>query len=147
MLDIEQCCRRFSVATQIESIFAEAPNYKVRRKRSKMENNMTPTDAGACPLPIDLQPPRDHGLSLAQQDLGLDFDTLFEQGIALLSRAGPLLKSVLPLGDCGEADENLQDPLLVEEDIGDQRMRWKSNLLLHRFCWTLKGKRDQSNMC
>ena len=54
VLDIEQCRRRFSAATQIDSIFAEAPRYKPRRKRSTIEVNMTPADAGTCRLPIDL---------------------------------------------------------------------------------------------
>ena len=118
VLDIEQCRRRFSVATQIDSIFAEAPRYKPRRKRSTIEDNMTPTDAGTCRLPIDLQPIWDAGLKLAQDDLGLDLNALFNEGVALLSPRGVLLKPVLPPVD-SEDSEDLHDPLFVDEDIDD----------------------------
>ena len=36
VLDREQCRRRFSVATQMESNFAEAPSYKLRRKAHRV---------------------------------------------------------------------------------------------------------------
>ena len=88
VLDIEQCRRRFSVATQIESIFAEAPRYKPRCKRSTIEDNMTPADAGTCRLPINLQPNWDAGLKLAQDDLGSDLTVLFTEGVALFVPKG-----------------------------------------------------------
>ena len=118
VLDIEQCRRRFSVATQIDSIFAEAPRYKPRRKRSNIEDNMTPADAGTCRLPIDLWPIWDAGLKLAQDDLGSDLNALFIEGVALLSPRGVLLKPVLPPVD-GEDSDDLHDAFFVDEDIDD----------------------------
>ena len=136
MLDVEQCRPRFSVPTQIESIFAETPSYKPRRL-SAVENNMTTAELA-----------HDHGLNLAH--LGSDFNTMFEQGIALLSPAGVLLKPVLPPGD-NEHNKDPHDPVVVKEDMAinyfKQRMRWKSNSLPRLSCWTLKGKGNRSSLC
>ena len=118
VLDIEQCRRRFSVATQIDSIFEEAPRYKPRRKGSNIEDNMTPADAGTCRLPIDLRPIWDAGLKLAQDDLGSDLNAHFAEGVALLSPRGVLLKPVLPPVD-GEDTDDMHDAFFVDEDIDD----------------------------
>ena len=118
VLYIQQCRRRFFVATHIDSIFAEAPRYKPQRKRSNIEDNMTPADAGTCLLPIDLHPVWDAGLKLAQDDLGSHLKSLFTKGVALLSPRGVLLKPLLPPVD-GEDSDDLHDAFFVDEDIDD----------------------------
>ena len=106
MLDIVQLKRRLAIATQIQEIFAHAPGYKVKRKRTSQADNMTPADAGPCSLPINLPELWQEGLCYVQRDLGIHLSDLQRAGVALLAPRGTVLKPVI-------------SPDAVEEDVAD----------------------------
>ena len=119
VLDIVQLRRRLAIATQIEEIFAHAPGYKPKRRRSSQADNMMPADAGPCSLPINLPELWQEGVCYAQRDMGIHFSDLQIADVALLAPRGTGLKFVINPDAEEEAVADLAE-VEEEEDWDDE---------------------------